>query len=59
MAIQDNRYEEKTLIKILNHITSNIKLRIDANGSWKREIANRWVDILKDSENKSITKNLK
>ena len=27
------------------------RLRIDANGSWEREIANRWVDILKDIEN--------
>ena len=32
-------------------MTSNIKLRIDANGSWKREVANRWVDILKDIKN--------
>ncbi len=51
VAIQDNTSEEKILIEILNHLTSNIKLRIDANGSWKREIANRWVDILKDIEN--------
>ncbi len=51
VAIQDNASEEKTLIEILNHLTSNIKLRIDANGSWKREIANRWVDILKDIKN--------
>ena len=51
VGIKDNSSEEKTLIEILNHLTSNIKLRIDANGSWKREIANRWVDILKDIEN--------
>ena len=51
VGIQDNFSEEKTLIEILNHLKSNIKLRIDANGSWKREIANRWVDILKDIEN--------
>ena len=51
VGIQDNSSEEKTLIEILNHLRSNIKLRIDANGSWKREIANRWVDILKDIEN--------
>ncbi len=51
VAIQDNNYEEKTLLEILNNLTSNIKLRIDANGSWGRQIANRWVDILKDIEN--------
>ncbi len=51
VGIQDNYSEEKTLIEILNHLRSNIKLRIDANGSWEREIANRWVDILKDIEN--------
>ena len=51
VGIQDNSSEEKTLMEILNHLRSNIKLRIDANGSWKREIANRWVDILKDIEN--------
>ena len=47
----DNFSEEKTLIEILNHLKSNIKLRIDANGSWKRETAKRWVDILKDIKN--------
>ncbi len=51
VGIQDNYFEEKTLMKILNHLKSNIKLRIDANGSWEREIASRWVDILKDIEN--------
>ena len=51
VGIQDNSSEEKTLIEILNNLRSNIKLRIDANGSWEREIANRWVDILKDIEN--------
>ena len=51
VAIQDNASEEKILLEILNHLRSNIKLRIDANGSWKREIADRWVDILKDNEN--------
>jgi len=51
VAIQDNFSEEKTLITILNNLKSNINLRIDANGSWNREIANRWVDILKDIEN--------
>ncbi len=51
VAVKDNASEEKTLIEILNHLKSNITLRIDANGSWKREIANRWVDILKDIKN--------
>ena len=51
VAIQDNFSEEKTLITILNNLKSNIKLRIDANGSWNREIANRWSDILKDIKN--------
>ncbi len=51
VAIQDNTSEEKTLIEILKNLRSNIKLRIDANGSWKREIANRWVDILKNIKN--------
>ena len=51
VAIKDNAYEEKTLIEILKNLRGNIKLRIDANGSWDREIANRWVDILKDIEN--------
>ncbi len=51
VAIQNNVSEEKTLEEILKHLRSNIKLRIDANGSWERKIANRWVDILKDVEN--------
>ena len=51
VAIQNNASEEKTLEEILKHLRSNIKLRIDANGSWERKIANRWVDILKDVEN--------
>jgi len=51
VAMRDNESEEKTLIEILNNLTSNIKLRIDANGSWKRETAKRWVDILKDFKN--------
>jgi len=51
VAIQENATEEKTLIEMLSQLRSNIKLRIDANGSWKREIANRWVDILKGNEN--------
>ena len=51
VAINDNAEEEKTLKEILSQLKSNIKLRIDANGSWGREIANRWVDILKDNQN--------
>ena len=51
VGIQDNNTEEKTLIEMLNHLKSNINLRIDANGSWSRETAYRWVDILKDIRN--------
>ena len=51
VAIQENQEEEKHLKEILNQINSNIRLRIDANGSWGREIANRWADILKDNLN--------
>ena len=51
VGIEDNASEEKTLMEILKNLRSNIKLRIDANGSWERRIANRWVDILKDIEN--------
>ena len=51
VGIRDNNEEEKILIKILSQLTNNIKLRIDANASWEREIANRWFDILKDNKN--------
>ena len=51
VAIQENEEEEENLKEILNQINSNIRLRIDANGSWGREIANRWADILKDNLN--------
>ena len=51
VAIQDHKEEEENLKEILNQINSNIRLRIDANGSWGREIANRWADILKDNLN--------
>jgi len=51
VGIKDNASEEKILIEILNNLRSNIKLRIDANGSWGRKIANRWADILKDNKN--------
>ena len=51
VGIKDNKVEEKILENILNQIQSNIKLRIDANGSWNREFANRWADILKENIN--------
>ena len=52
VALKNNHEEEASLEEILSQISNNIKLRIDANGSWGREIANRWADILKD--NKSV-----
>ena len=51
VALRDNHEEEANLEEILSQIGNNIKLRIDANGSWGREIANRWADILKDNKN--------
>ena len=51
VAVKDNKEEEKLLKEILSQIDNNMKLRIDANGSWGREIAYRWVDILKDNQN--------
>ena len=51
VGIQKNKIEEKILENILSHMTSNIKIRIDANGSWDRDIANRWADILKGNNN--------
>jgi len=51
VALKNNHEEEATLEEILSQIGNNIKLRIDANGSWGREIANRWADILKDIKN--------
>jgi len=51
VALKNNYEEEATLEEILSQIGNNIKLRIDANGSWGREIANRWADILKDNKN--------
>ncbi len=52
VALKNNHEEEASLEEILSQIGNNIKLRIDANGSWGRKIANRWADILKD--NKSV-----
>jgi len=51
VALKENHEEEAILEEILSQIDNNIKLRIDANGSWGRKIANRWTDILKDSKN--------
>jgi len=51
VALKNNHEEEAKLEEILSKIGNNIKLRIDANGSWRREIANRWADILKDNKN--------
>ncbi len=51
VALKNNHDEEAILEEILSQIDNNIKLRIDANGSWGREIANRWADILKDNKN--------
>ena len=41
VALKNNHEEEAKLEEILSKIGNNIKLRIDANGSWGREIANR------------------
>ncbi len=51
VALRDNHKEEANLEEILSQIGNNIKLRIDANGSWGRKIANRWADILKNNKN--------
>ena len=51
VALKNNHEEEANLEEILSQIGNNIKLRIDANGSWGRKIANRWADILKDNKN--------
>ncbi len=51
VALKNNHEEEASLEEILSQIGNNINLRIDANGSWRREIANRWADILKDNKN--------
>ena len=51
VALKNNNEEEAILEEILSQIDKNIKLRIDANGSWGRNIASRWADILKDNMN--------
>ena len=47
----DSESEEKILEKILSEINNKVKLRIDANGSWDRNYANRWAEILRDNIN--------
>ncbi len=47
----ESEAEEKILEKILSEISNKMKLRIDANGSWDRNYANRWAEILKDNVN--------
>ncbi len=51
VALKNNHEEEANLEEILSQIGNNVNLRIDANGSWGRKIANRWADILKDNKN--------
>ncbi len=51
VALKNNNEEEAILEEILSQIDNNIKLRIDANGSWGRDMAKRWADILKDNKN--------
>ncbi len=51
VGLKKNYEEEAILEEILSQIDNKIKLRIDANGSWGRKIANRWADILKDNKN--------
>ena len=51
VGLRDNKIEENILEEILNQNEHNIRLRIDANGSWSRECANRWAEILKDNTN--------
>ena len=51
VALKNNNEEEAILEEILSQIGNNIKLRIDANGSWGRDMANRWAEILKDNKN--------
>tara|TARA_Y100000589_G_scaffold81109_1_gene75032 strand:- start:1804 stop:2769 length:966 start_codon:yes stop_codon:yes gene_type:complete len=48
VAIKDNKTEEKILEEILSQKGINIRLRIDSNGSWSRECAHRWAEILKN-----------
>ncbi len=51
VATKENKIEEKILEEILNQHENYIKLRIDANGSWNRQCANRWAEILSNNKN--------
>jgi len=51
VGIQENKVEEQLLNKILSQISSNIKIRIDVNGAWTREIADRWAEMLRNIDN--------
>lgn len=51
VGIKDRKSEELLLEEILNRINKKIRLRIDPNGTWNREVATRWADILKDIHN--------
>tara|TARA_Y100001968_G_scaffold259285_1_gene246472 strand:- start:13972 stop:14937 length:966 start_codon:yes stop_codon:yes gene_type:complete len=51
VGIQENGKEEKILEEILNQIPLGYRLRIDANGSWDRNLANRWANILQNNKN--------
>ena len=51
VATKENKIEEKILEEILNQNENYIKLRIDANGAWSRNCANRWAEILRNNEN--------
>ena len=51
VATKENKIEEKILEEILNQHENYIKLRIDANGAWDRQCANRWAEILSNNKN--------
>ncbi len=51
VATKENKIEEKILEEILNQHENYIKLRIDANGSWSRQCANRWAEIMINNKN--------
>jgi len=51
VATKENKIEEEILEEILNQYENNIKLRIDANGAWSRQCANRWAEILSNNKN--------
>ena len=51
VGTSESESEERILEKILSEINNKVKLRIDANGSWDRNYANRWAEILRDNIN--------